>query len=60
MAALQADNIETLNSVQQSELYVGQHFTSWTSAIDYVSKWCNLQGFQSRLDRSERNNIGEY
>ena len=42
MAALQADNIETLNSVQQFELYIEQLFTSWMSAIGYVSKWCNL------------------
>jgi hypothetical protein len=56
MAALQADNIETLNSIQQSKLYVEQHFTSWMSVIGYVSKWCNLQRFQSRLDRSECNN----
>ena len=26
------------------------------SAIAYVSKWCNLQGFQSRLDKSKYNN----
>ncbi|GBC16349.1 protein FAR1-RELATED SEQUENCE 11-like isoform X1 [Rhizophagus irregularis DAOM 181602=DAOM 197198] len=56
--------IETLTSnSQQSELYVGQHFISWLSAIAYVSEWCNLQGFQSRLDRSDRNNnmpAGEY
>ncbi|CAB5210828.1 unnamed protein product [Rhizophagus irregularis] len=56
--------IETLTSnSQQSELYVGQHFISWPSAIAYVSEWCNLQGFQSRLDRSDRNNnmpAGEY
>ncbi|POG71403.1 hypothetical protein GLOIN_2v1793903 [Rhizophagus irregularis DAOM 181602=DAOM 197198] len=56
--------IETLTSnSQQSELYVGQHYISWQSAIAYVSEWCNIQGFQSRLDRSDRNNnmpAGEY
>ncbi|CAB5388107.1 unnamed protein product [Rhizophagus irregularis] len=57
MAVLQEKSIikaiETLTSnSQQSELYVGQHFISWSSAIAYVSEWCNLQGFQSRLDRS--------
>ncbi|CAB5323937.1 unnamed protein product [Rhizophagus irregularis] len=68
MAVLQEKSIieaiETLTSnSQQSELYVGQHFISWPSAIAYVSEWCNLQGFQSRLDRSDRNNnmpAGEY
>ncbi|PKY60821.1 hypothetical protein RhiirA4_484978, partial [Rhizophagus irregularis] len=68
MAVLQEKSIieaiETLtNNSQQSELYVEQHFISWPSAIAYVSEWCNLQGFQSRLDRSDRNNnmpAGEY
>ena len=44
-------------------LHIGQHFTSWESAIDHVTTWCNLQGFTPRLDRSERSESmpkGEY
>jgi len=45
---------------EQQRLYIGQHFISWDSAIDYVQKWCNTQGFQTHLNRSERNAKGEY
>jgi FAR1 DNA-binding domain len=45
---------------EQQQLYIGQYFFTWDSAIDYVQKWCNTQGFQTRLNRSKRNAAGEY
>src|SRR5215469_7463319 len=45
---------------EQQQLYIGQRFVTWDSAIEYVQKWCNTQGFQTRLNRSERNAEGEY
>jgi hypothetical protein len=45
---------------KQEELYIGQYFATWDSAIAYVQKWCNAQGFQTRLNRSKRNANGEY
>ncbi len=45
---------------EQQQLYIGQYFVTWDSAIDYVQKWCNIQGFQTRLNRSERDAEGEY
>jgi hypothetical protein len=48
------------NALQQQQLYIGQYFTTWDSAIAYVQKWCNTQGFQTRLNRSKRNADGQY
>jgi hypothetical protein len=45
---------------EQQQLYIGQYFVTWDTAIEYVQKWCNIQGFQTRLNRSERNAEGEY
>ena len=45
---------------EQQQLYTGQYFATWESAIAYVQKWCNTQGFQTRLGRSDRNAKGEY
>jgi len=56
-----ATKIASFNTFdEQQQLYIGQHFVTWDSAIDYVQKWCNIQGFQTRLNRSERNAEGEY
>ena len=43
-----------------SELHIGQYFSTWDSAIAYVKKWCNIQGFQTRLGRSSKCSSGEY
>ena len=43
-----------------SELHIGQYFSTWDSAIAYVKKWCNIQGFQARLGRSSKCSSGEY
>lgn len=53
-----ANNNNTYN--EQQQLYIGQYFVTWECAIEYVQKWCNIQGFQTRLDRSKRNAEGEY
>lgn len=45
---------------EQQQLYIGQYFVTWDTAIEYVQKWCNIQGFQTRFNRSERNAEGEY
>src|SRR4051812_38409076 len=45
---------------EQQQLYTGQYFATWESAIAYVQKWCNTQGFKTRFNRSERNAEGEY
>ncbi|CAG8755466.1 1892_t:CDS:2, partial [Rhizophagus irregularis] len=48
------------SSNEQQQLYIGQYFVTWDTAIEYVQKWCNIQGFQTRFNRSERNAEGEY
>ncbi len=51
-------SFNTLN--EQQQLHIGQYFVTWDCAIEYVQKWCNIQGFQTRIDRSKRNAEGEY
>ena len=47
-------------SSSSEQLHIGQYFSTWDSAIAYVKKWCNIQGFQTRLGRSSKYNSGEY
>ncbi|CAB5394607.1 unnamed protein product [Rhizophagus irregularis] len=48
------------SSNEQQQLYIGQYFVTWDTAIEYVQKWCNIQGFQTRFNHSERNAEGKY
>ncbi|GBC00156.1 hypothetical protein RclHR1_03770003 [Rhizophagus clarus] len=43
------------SSNEQQQLHIGQYFVTWNTAIEYVQKWCNIQDFQTRFNRSERN-----
>src|SRR6266542_5682895 len=51
-------SFNTLN--EQQQLHIGQYFVTWDCAIEYIQKWCNIQGFQTRIDRSKHNAEGEY